>query len=179
MRVKIKKLHSDAIIPKYQTSGSAGFDIHVIEDVEIYPGETKILKTGLSFEIPEGYELQIVPRSGISAKSKLRISNSPGTVDSDFRGEIGIIVDNIDYLKKDSIPHTIKKGDRIAQGKITPVVQAIFIETDELDQTVRGEGRFGSTGIGDLNTSSNNTFYIDPKFITTTNIADGKINITA
>lgn len=147
MQIKIKKLHPDAIIPKYQTSGSAGFDIHIIEDVEIYPGETKILKTGLSFEIPEGYELQIVPRSGVSAKTKIRVSNSPGTVDSDFRGEVGIIVDNIDYLEKDNIPHTIKKGERIAQGKITPVVQANFVETDELNQTERGAKGFGSTGI--------------------------------
>ena len=161
MRVKIKKLHPDAIIPKYQTSGSAGFDIHIIEDAVIYPGETRILKTGLSFEIPEGYELQIVPRSGISAKSRLRISNSPGTVDSDFRGEVGIIVDNIDFSSDKRIPHTIKKGDRVAQGKITPVVQATFIEVESLDESERGEGGFGSTGLSNL----------------TTNIADGKINI--
>jgi dUTP pyrophosphatase len=149
MEVKIKKLNSEAIIPKYQTSGSAGFDIHVIEDAEIYAGETRILKTGLSFEIPKGYELQIVPRSGISAKSKLRISNSPGTIDSDFRGEVGIIVDNIDFYDR-TLPHIIKKGDRIAQGKITPVVQAVFIELSKLENFTssdRGEGSFGSTGL--------------------------------
>ena len=117
MKVNIKLLHADAIIPKYQTSGSAGFDIHAVEHTEVYPGETKVLKTGLSFEIPEGYELQIVPRSGISAKTKLRISNSPGTIDSDFRGEVGIIVDNIDFHSDKKIPYIIKIGDRIAQGK--------------------------------------------------------------
>jgi dUTP pyrophosphatase len=151
MFVKIKKLHSDAIIPKYQTSGAAGFDIHAIQHTEIYPGETKILKTGLSFEIPQGYELQIVPRSGVSVKTKLRISNSPGTVDSDFRGEVGIIVDNIDLNSDKRVPYIIKVGDRIAQGKITPVVQAIFIETDDLEQTERGEKGFGSTGIKSIN----------------------------
>ncbi len=134
-------MHPDAIIPKYQTSGSAGFDIHIIEDVTIFPRETKIIKTGLSFEIPKGYELQVVPRSGVSSKTKIRISNSPGTVDSDFRGEVGIIVDNID-----SLLYTFKKGDRIAQGKITPVIQAVFEEVTELSVTDRGEGGFGSTG---------------------------------
>jgi dUTP pyrophosphatase len=163
MQVKIKKLHPDAIVPKYQTSGSAGFDIHIIEDAVIYPGETRILKTGLSFEIPEGYELQIVPRSGISAKSRLRISNSPGTVDSDFRGEVGIIVDNIDFSSDKRIPHTIKKGDRVAQGKITPVIQAVFVEIDQLNETERGAGGFGSTGIN---------------YITNTT-ADVKININS
>jgi len=147
MKVKIKKLHSDAIIPKYQTSGSAGFDIHAIQHTEVYPGETKILKTGLSFEIPEGYELQIVPRSGVSVKTKLRISNSPGTVDSDFRGEVGIIVDNVDFHSDKRVPYIIKVGDRIAQGKITPVVQATFIEVNDLEETERGEAGFGSTGI--------------------------------
>lgn len=163
MQVKIKKLHPDAIIPKYQTSGSAGFDIHAVEHTEVYPGETKILKTGLSFEIPEGYELQIVPRSGVSAKTKLRVSNSPGTVDSDFRGEVCILVDNIDLHSDKRVPYIIKIGDRIAQGKITPVIQAVFVETDQLNETERGEGGFGSTGISNL----------------TTNIGDGKININA
>jgi len=156
MKVKIKKLHSDAIIPKYQTSGSAGFDIHAIQHTEVYPGETKILKTGLSFEIPEGYELQIVPRSGVSVKTKLRISNSPGTVDSDFRGEVGIIVDNVDFHSDKRVPYIIKVGDRIAQGKITPVVQATFIEVNDLEETERGEGGFGSTGLNYVTNSTAN-----------------------
>ena len=150
MKVNIKLLHADAIIPKYQTSGSAGFDIHAVEHTEVYPGETKVLKTGLSFEIPEGYELQIVPRSGISAKTKLRISNSPGTIDSDFRGEVGIIVDNI-----------------------APVIQATFIEVDNLEKTERGKEGFGSTGTGALNTINSSydtkTTYVKPTYTTLTN----------
>jgi dUTP pyrophosphatase len=82
MNIKIKKVVEDAIIPKYQTSGSAGFDFHTVEDVTVFPKETRLISTGLAFEIPEGYELQIRPRSGISLKTKIRISNSPATIDS-------------------------------------------------------------------------------------------------
>lgn len=142
MKVKIKKLNPLAVIPKYQTPGASAFDLHVIEDAEIYAGQTHILKTGLAFEIPFGYELQVVPRSGISAKTKLRIANSPGTVDCDYRGEVGIIVDNIDPNE----PYFITAGDRIAQGKIVPVVQVELEEVEELSSTERGEGGFGSTG---------------------------------
>jgi dUTP pyrophosphatase len=142
MNIKIKKLVEDAIIPKYQTSGSAGFDFHTVEDVTVFPKETKLVSTGLAFEIPEGYELQVRPRSGISLKTKVRISNSPGTIDSDYRGLVSIIVDNIS--SHGSLPYEIKKGDRIAQGVICKVNQAVFIE-DELSETERGEGGFGST----------------------------------
>jgi dUTP pyrophosphatase len=142
MNIKIKKLVEDAIIPKYQTSGSAGFDFHTVEDVTVFPKETKLVSTGLAFEIPEGYELQVRPRSGMSLKTKIRISNSPGTIDSDYRGLVSIIVDNISF--HGSLPYEIKKGDRIAQGVICKVNQAVFIE-DELSETERGEGGFGST----------------------------------
>lgn len=94
LKVKIKKLHEDAIIPKYQSQGASGFDLHALEDIELQAGETKLIRTGLAFEIPEGYELQIRPRSGLSLKTKLRVVNSPGTCDSDFRGEICIIMEN-------------------------------------------------------------------------------------
>lgn len=143
--VKVKKLHPDAVIPKYQTDGAAGFDFHAIEDVKVEPSKTTLVKTGLSFEIPEGYELQVVPRSGMSLKTPVRIANSPGTVDSDYRGEVCIIVDNRNEKFIDPA-YEIKKGDRIAQGKITPVVQARFQEVEELGNTERGEGGFGSTG---------------------------------
>jgi len=142
MNIKIKKLVEDAIIPKYQTVGSAGFDFHTVEDVTVFPKETKLVSTGLAFEIPEGYELQVRPRSGMSLKTKIRISNSPGTIDSDYRGLVSIIVDNISF--HGSLPYEIKKGDRIAQGVICKVNQAVFIE-DELSETERGEGGFGST----------------------------------
>ena len=145
MKVKIKKLHEDAIIPKYQTSGAAGFDLHALEDVYIPAGHTKLIKTGLSFEIPHGFELQIRPRSGLSLKTKLRVANSPATIDSDYRGDVGIIVDNIE--NKDNVFSSlqINKGDRIAQGVICPIIQAEFEESDELSDTSRGSGGFGST----------------------------------
>ena len=143
VRVKIKKLHQDAVIPQYQTKGAAGFDFHAIEDMEISPRQTVLVKTGLSMEIPEGYELQVRPRSGMSLKTKIRVANAPGTVDSDYRGEICIIMENIGMLA--SFPYQIKKGDRIAQGVICPVYQAAFIE-EELSETERGEGGFGSSG---------------------------------
>jgi len=142
MNIKIKKLVEDAIIPKYQTVGSAGFDFHTVEDVTVFPKETKLVSTGLAFEIPEGYELQVRPRSGMSLKTKIRISNSPATIDSDYRGVVSIIVDNIS--SHGSLPYEIKKGDRIAQGVICKVNQAVFVE-DELSETERGEGGFGST----------------------------------
>lgn len=144
IRIKIKKLHEDAVIPQYQTKGAAGFDFHAIEDMEISPRQIVLVKTGLSMEIPEGYELQVRPRSGMSLKTKMRVANAPGTVDSDYRGEICIIMENIGMLA--SFPYIINKGDRIAQGVICPVHQAIFVE-DELSETERGEKGFGSTNV--------------------------------
>lgn len=148
MRIKIKKLHEDAKIPQYATPGAAGFDLVAIENLSIFPGEIKIVKTGLSIEIPEGYELQIRPRSGLSAKTGLRIPNSPGTLDADYRGEICVIIENTTRPYPDSIgyPYEIIKGDRIAQGVICPIIQGSFIEVEELSDTQRGAAGFGSTG---------------------------------
>ena len=143
IRVSFKKLSPDAVTPEYQTKGAAGFDFHAIEDMEINPRQTVLVKTGLSVEIPEGFELQVRPRSGMSLKTKMRVANSPGTVDSDYRGEVCIIMENMGMLG--SLPYQIKKGDRVAQGVICPVFQAVFIEQD-LSETERGEGGFGSTG---------------------------------
>lgn len=169
--VKIKRLHSDAVIPRYATEGAAGFDLVAVEDVIVEPGETALVKTGIAVQLPEGYELQIRPRSGISKKTKLRISNSPGTVDADYTGEVGVLIDNIhipdvdgaDYILYTingqcledvgaKYPHTmrtyiIRKGDRVAQGIIAEAPQAIFEEVDELGETERGDGGFGSTGV--------------------------------
>lgn len=142
VRVKVKKIHPDAVIPQYKTSGSAGFDLYAIEDVEIQPGETKQIRTGLIFEIPEGYEIQIRPRSGMSLKTPLRISNAPGTIDSDYRGEVMIIAENTSIM-----PFQVEKGTRIAQGVLQKVPQAEFIEVEKVSETERGEGGFGSTGI--------------------------------
>ena len=159
MRIKIKKLHPDAKIPQYATPGAAGFDLVAIENVDIEPGQTKLIKTGLAIEIPEGYELQIRPRSGISLKTPLRVPNSPGTVDSDYRSEICVIMENTapksnvgtkenfaSGITRITGPQKISKGDRIAQGVICPIIQGSFIEVEELSDTQRGAGGFGSTG---------------------------------
>lgn len=158
MKVRIKKLHPDAVIPKYATLGSSGFDLVAIEDVELRPSETRLVKTGLAIDVGTGYELQVRPRSGLSLKSPLRVANSPGTVDSDYRGEICVIMTNTDSFLyptsngyifpdlADVIPYKIKKGDRIAQGVVCAVEQANFEVVDNLDETDRGSGGFGSTG---------------------------------
>jgi dUTP pyrophosphatase len=140
-KVKIKKLNENATIPKYQTFGAAGFDFHATEHKVIMPGETVLVGTGLSIELPVLTELQVRPRSGMSLKTKIRVSNSPGTIDEDFRGEIKIILDNIGHL-----PYTVNIGDRIAQGVVSPVIQVIFEEVEELSDTTRGAGGFGSSG---------------------------------
>lgn len=143
MIVKVKRLRADAVIPEYATPGAAGFDLTAVEDVAIAPGETKLVPTGIAVEIPWGYEMQIRPRSGFSLKTPLRIANAPGTIDSDFRGEVKIIVTNTSENKG----FYIKKGDRIAQGVIAPVMRAVLEEADDLSETDRGDGGFGSTGV--------------------------------
>lgn len=146
INILIKKLLDDAVIPEYATDGSAGFDFHAIirsngYSINIFPGRTELIQTGLAMEIPLGYELQIRPRSGLSLNTKLRIANSPGTIDSDYRNEIGIIVENIG-----TTPITISHHDRIAQGVLCKVPQATFVVVGELSDTIRGQGGFGSTG---------------------------------
>lgn len=139
MKLGIQKLHESAIVPKYQTAGSAGFDLHSTEDTVLKPGETHLISTGLAFDIPEGYELQIRPRSGLSLKTGLRVANAPGTIDSDYKSEVKIIMDNVRDLTVG-----IKAGDRIAQAVLVPVIQADIVEVDDINQT--GRGGFGSTG---------------------------------
>jgi len=139
MNIKIQKAHEDAIIPKYQTKGAAGFDFHAIEDFTLLEGQTSLIKTGLVFEVPEGYELQIRSRSGLALKHGVFVLNGPGTIDSDYRGEVGIILTNAGKN------FTIKKGDRIAQGVINAIIQAEFEEALEVSETGRGKGGFGST----------------------------------
>ena len=141
MKLKIKKLTPDAIIPAYQTELAAGFDLHSVEDYVLRKGERKLIKTGLAFEIEEGYEVQIRPRSGLAFKHGITVLNTPGTIDADYRGEIMVLLIN---LGEDDFE--IKKGERIAQAVIAPVIQAEFVEVDELSETKRGKGGFGSTG---------------------------------
>lgn len=140
MNIRVKKLTKKAIIPEYQTTGASGFDLHSVEDVIIDRGCTTTVSTGLAFAIPEGYEMQIRPRSGLSLKTGLRVANSPGTIDSDYRGEVKIILHNASNRAEE-----IPIGMRIAQGVIVPIIKVNFKE-GELDVTERGEGGFGSTG---------------------------------
>ena len=139
--IKIIKVHEDAIIPKYQTEGSAGFDLHSIENAKIFPGNQTLIRIGLSVEIPPGTELQLRPRSGLALKHMLSLTNSPGTLDSDYRGEIKIILIN---LSREAFE--VKKGDRIAQAVLCPVIKADMRVVDELSETNRGTGGHGSTG---------------------------------
>lgn len=145
LRVKIKRV-KDVELPKYAKPGDSGFDLVAAEDTVIWPGETKVVPTGLAFEIPPGYELQVRLRSGISGNTKLRVIL--GTVDSGFRGEVGVIVDNNEKaLGVNMKAHIIERGTRIAQGVIAPVITAHFIEVDELSDSERGNRGFGSTGV--------------------------------
>lgn len=180
MNVNIKRLSADATTPTYAHSTDACFDLYAAEDVIIEPGETALVPTGLAFEIPPGYEMQIRPRSGITLKTHLRVQL--GTVDSGYAGEVGVIVDNIahrevlgldlnrqviEYITSstpkvvDGLPvnewdyydhypyntYIIRKGDRIAQAVIKPVEQATFTVVDALEETERGSGGFGSSGV--------------------------------
>jgi len=142
MKIKIKKLHHDAKIPTYSHKGDAGMDFYSLEDYSLKPNEIYLFKTGLSMEIPLGYELQIRPRSGLAIKNGISIMNSPGTIDSGYRGDIGIILIN---HSKDIF--NIKKGDKIAQGVLSKYETAEFEVSEELSQTSRGEKGFGSSDI--------------------------------
>jgi dUTP pyrophosphatase len=145
--LQVKRLNKDAMIPRYETAGAAGFDLASAEEVLIYPGETKIIGTGLAVAIPNGWEMQIRPRSGMSAKTPIIAKNTVGTIDCDYRGEVKIILHNLDdFSLVGSRPYLVSVGDRIAQRVLKPAPQAKIIEVDSLDQTERGEGGFGHTG---------------------------------
>lgn len=135
----IKRLDPSATTPEYQTEGAAAFDLYSSQLVSIGPGETNTVPTGWAFEIPEGYEVQIRPRSGVTLKTGLRVQL--GTIDSDYRGEIKIIVQNTDEYRA-----SVHFGERIAQGVLNKVPRAIFMQVPELSSSKRGTGGFGSTG---------------------------------
>ncbi|SHE67112.1 deoxyuridine 5'-triphosphate nucleotidohydrolase [Seinonella peptonophila] len=144
MKIKVRKLHPNAQLPARQTIGSAGFDLSAAIDelMVIKPGETRLVPTGLAFEITGGYEIQIRPRSGLALKNQVTVLNSPGTIDCDFRGEVGVILTN---LGKSSF--IIHPGDRIAQIVVQKLPEVEFIEVAKIENTVRGDGAFGSTGV--------------------------------
>jgi len=146
VKIKIKRMdgHRDIPIPTYETKGSAGMDLRaaVNEAVTINPGEIRLIPTGLMVSIPGGYEAQIRPRSGLALKHGIGMVNSPGTIDSDYRGEIRVIM--INWGEE---PFVVHRGDRIAQMIITQVFRAGFLEVEELEPTGRGEGGFGHSGL--------------------------------
>ena len=141
--VRIKKLRENAVVPTYGSEWAAGADMYaaIDEAVTIEPNETKFIPTGLAFEIPEGYAGFIYARSGLACKKGLAPANKVGVVDADYRGEVMVALHN-----HSEISQTVAKGERIAQLVITPYVVADFEESEELSETVRGEGGFGSTG---------------------------------
>ena len=141
MQIKIKLESELAKIPVYQTTGSSGMDVCSIETYTLQPGERKIISTGLSFEIPQGFEIQVRPRSGLAAKNGVTVLNTPGTIDSDYTGILKIILINLGASDFD-----IHVGDRIAQIVVCPVVQATLIQVTELHKTERADNGFGSTG---------------------------------
>ncbi len=143
VRILIKKISKEVITPKYKTEGSSGVDLSAFlnEKVVIKPNSSELIPTGLQVAIPEELEIQIRPRSGLAAKESMGILNSPGTIDSDYRGELKIILFN--HGDKDFV---INNGDRIAQMVLVPILKMEFEEVNNLPDTIRGQGGFGSTG---------------------------------
>ena len=141
--ILIKRLSKNISLPKYETAGSSGMDLAAnIEDkIEIAPGKTAIIPTGLSVSIPKNFEIQIRPRSGLAAKNKISVLNTPGTIDADYRGELKVILINLG-----DTTFIIEKGLRIAQMVLCPVIKATLKEVEILEETKRGSGGFGSTG---------------------------------
>ena len=146
MKVRIRRLPaaSDLPLPSYASPGSAGFDLRAAVDGEVVlrPGERLLVPTGLALEIPPGWEGQVRPRSGLALRHGIGVLNAPGTIDSDYRGEVGVILINLGEA-----PHTVRRGDRIAQLVFARVEAVTWEETEEPAESSRGAGGFGSTGL--------------------------------
>lgn len=142
VQVRVKRLNPDAKIPKTAKAGDVAFDLYSVIDIEIKPGERYAVPTGIAVEIPLGYEGQVRPRSGLALKEGITVLNTPGTIDSGYRGEVKTIM-----INHSNVSFQITKGMRISQLAIRPVPDVTFIEVDNLSDTDRGEGGFGSTGI--------------------------------
>ena len=141
--ILIKRLSRNIPLPKYETNGSSGMDLsaNIEKEIEIAPGKTSIIPTGLAVAIPKNFEIQIRPRSGLAAKKQISVLNTPGTIDAVYRGELKVILINLGENT-----FKVEKGLRIAQMILCPVVKATFKEVEELEETIRGSGGFGSTG---------------------------------
>ena len=142
--ILIKRLSKNIPLPKYETDGSSGMDISadVKDSIEIKPGKSEIIPTGLAVAIPKNFEIQIRPRSGLAAKNQISVLNTPGTIDADYRGELKVILINLG--NKNFI---VEKGLRIAQMVLCPIIKANIKEVETLENTKRGSGGFGSTGV--------------------------------
>ena len=142
--VLIKRLSKNIELPKYETNGSSGMDLsaNIEKQIKIEPGKTSIIPTGISVSIPKNFEIQIRSRSGLAAKSQISVLNSPGTIDADYRGELKVIL-----INSGNKTFVVERGTRIAQMVLCPIVKAKFKEVDSLDDTNRGVGGFGSTGL--------------------------------
>ena len=142
-KILIKRLSKNIPLPKYETEGSSGMDLaaNIKKTIEIKPGKFAIIPTGLALSIPNNYEIQIRPRSGLAARNQISVLNTPGTIDADYRGELKVILINLGEKK-----FKIENGLRIAQMVLCPVIKATLEEVNELEETKRGSGGFGSTG---------------------------------
>ena len=141
--VLIKRLSKNISLPRYETSGSSGMDLaaNIDHEIKIEPGKISIIPTGIALSIPKNFEIQIRPRSGLAAKNQVSVLNTPGTIDEDYRGEIKVILINLGNKT-----FMVKKGERIAQMVLCPIIKAKLKEVENLDETNRGSGGFGSTG---------------------------------
>ena len=141
--VQVRRLdHGEGLpLPSYATAGAAGMDVVAAESVTLAPGARHAVATGLALAIPQGFEIQVRPRSGLALKHGISVPNTPGTIDSDYRGELKVIL-----INHSDEPFAIARGDRVAQLVLAPVVQAAWQEVADLDETARGSGGFGSTG---------------------------------
>lgn len=165
IQIPFEKCHPDAKMPKYAHVGDSGMDVFALDDYTIMPGETKLIPTGIKMQIPAGYEIQVRAKSGRALKTKLRIANQPGSIDSCFRGEIAVIMENIEPPIKDitydfdgegrpvitsilhGSPYYIQKGEKFAQLVLMEVPKASLVQVEKVDETDRNEGAFGSTGL--------------------------------
>ena len=142
MTVKFRKIDPAAILPSYAHPGDAGMDVRSLEELVVEPGGRKLVRTGLVMMLPPGYEAQVRPRSGLALKNGVTVLNTPGTIEEGYRGEVGVILANLG-----AEPFRVEKGAKIAQIVIAPCTRAEIVETAEIDETARGIGGFGSTGV--------------------------------
>lgn len=159
MKIGFKRVHPDAVLPKYAHAGDAGMDVCAVEDVELKPGQATLVSTGIIADIPPGYEIQVRPRSGLALKQNITVWNSPGTIDQGYRDVIGVIMmylPSVNALRIkgtsfvfpiESESYIIHKGERIAQLVVAPVTRCEPVEVTEVSDTERGTGGFGSTGV--------------------------------